>query len=631
MYLVKLVVFLLGFSGCLLGAGARRVNFDSCLANIRSVNISDPEVISSLGITDNYGNRISVDEALHNPRYDCDESDPLCFVTAISVAECNRSCGEGPEPFSWSTFSQQFGAWLLPWLALVSQLPFGARLRVDNLMSVVLAIGSPALAGYSLVFTVLNSHWLTKRFYPYRYPNLRLAVRALSSLQQSPLRVHTDGGLLASLVALHHNDEWWSELVHWLEYTHTWSISAVTNILWVVIAYVFTVINAFTEISQEINANGQANGSLWLWLLPIVVGWLQISPKCDADRLEKAMDHANGRAYVATETGIVGAKNMPFNSHRRALDFYKVGHGALYDDMHASAPIYNYARVFSWGRASETVAQAFGAASAKRKQQLPVARDGRDFQQPTKDVPRPRSNREGTRTDVEAYCYTGRPVPQWVPGVWTRMALSSIAGLALQWATTGSAVIIVWYTPTTGLGCRSGAYLLYGLVSTMVWFVMVLSSILAHYSTIPTETYHDEALPNISYELPMVVESSSSAFAPSSMESAKPERPYPTISATLAIALRRMGKLLATANACFVIVACVFQFSNFFNRCYCNSSVLAHGAAAYDVMELTDSDISDLKSAWTGGVVLATVMSAGYTFFVNIYINPQLPENDFPN
>ena len=164
----------------------------------------------------------------------------------------------------------------------------------------------------------------------------------------------------------------------------------------------------------------------------------------------------------------------------------------------------------------------------------------------------------------------------------------------------------------------------------MVWFIMVLSSILAHYSTIPAQPYHGESLPNIAYELPMVVESSSSAFAPSSVES-KPERPYPTISATLAIALRRMGKLLATANACFVIVACVFQFSNFFNRCYCNSSVLAHGAAAYDVMELTDSDISDLKSAWTGGVVLATVMSAGYTFFVNIYINPQLPENDFPN
>ncbi|KAL1747510.1 hypothetical protein HDZ31DRAFT_80355 [Schizophyllum fasciatum] len=616
---------------CLLGAGARRVNFDSCLANIRRTNITDVD-LSSLGVTDNHGNRIDLFRAIgsNDPQYQCEDLDdgPLCFVTAISIGECNRACGEGPEPFSWSTFSQQFGAWLLPWLALVSQLPFGARLRVDNLMSVMLAIGSPTLAGYSLVFTVLNSHWLAKRFYPFRYPNLRLAVRALSSLQQSPLRVNMEGGLLASLVALHHNDEWWSELVHWLEYTHTWSISAVTNIIWVVIAYVFTVVNAFTEISQEINANGQANGSLWLWLLPIVVGWLQISPKCDADRLEKAMEHANDRACVATDyQGVLEAKNMP--SHRRALEFYKEGHGALYDDMHASAPIYNYARVFAWARAAETVAQTFAAASAKRKLKLPVARDGRPFQQPSKDVPRPRQNREGTRTDVELYCGLTRSVPQWVSGVWTRMALASVAGLALQWATTGSAVIIVWYTPTTGLGCRSGAYLLYGLLSTLVWLIMVLSSILAHYSTIPSQPYIGKAGP--SYEMPEAAASSSSALPSSSVQSGRPQGAYPSISATLAIALRRTGKLLATANTCFVIVACVFQFSNFFNRCYCNSSVLAHGAAAYDVMELTAGDISDLKSAWTGGVVLATVMAAGYTFFVNIYLNPQLPENDFPS
>ena len=51
----------------------------------------------------------------------------------------------------------------------------------------------------------------------------------------------------------------------------------------------------------------------------------------------------------------------------------------------------------------------------------------------------------------------------------------------------------------------------------MVWFIMVLSSILAHYSTIPAQPYHGESLPNIAYELPMVVESSSSAFAPSSV------------------------------------------------------------------------------------------------------------------
>jgi hypothetical protein len=51
---------------------------------------------------------------------------------------------------------QKFSAWLLPWLALLSQLPFGATHRLDNFVSVLLAVGSPTLAAYSLTLTVLN-------------------------------------------------------------------------------------------------------------------------------------------------------------------------------------------------------------------------------------------------------------------------------------------------------------------------------------------------------------------------------------------------------------------------------------------------------------------------------------------
>jgi hypothetical protein len=153
------------------------------------------------------------------------------------------------------------------YLALVSQLPFGSNNRLDNLVSMLLTVGSPTLAAYSLALTVLNGHWIAQRFSGVSYPNVRNAVRILSSLQQSPLSVNTDGSLLASLVVLHANDEFWEELAVWLNYVHTWfvsclvccvctkrltvlprSISAVASILWVVIAYVFTVVDSFTGI-----------------------------------------------------------------------------------------------------------------------------------------------------------------------------------------------------------------------------------------------------------------------------------------------------------------------------------------------------------------------------------------------
>jgi hypothetical protein len=137
-------------------------------------------------------------------------------------------------------------AWLLPYLALVAQLPFGATDRLDNVVAVLLSVGSPTLAAYSLALTVLNGHWLARRFSRFTYPNVRSAVQVLNRLQQAPVRITTRGSLLASLVVLPENNQWWTELVDWLDYTHTFTISSIASILWVTIAFLFTVINSFT-------------------------------------------------------------------------------------------------------------------------------------------------------------------------------------------------------------------------------------------------------------------------------------------------------------------------------------------------------------------------------------------------
>ena len=204
----------------------------------------------------------------------------------------------------WMVFSQQFSSWLLPWLTLVSQLPFGTNDKFDNFVAMLLTVGSPTLAAYSLALTVMNGRWIARRFSSYNYPNTKNAIRILASLQQSPLQVSSDESLLSSLVVLRENDEWWTELVVWLDYTYTWSISAVASIIWVVIAYLFAVIDSFSgDVTTTVDTNGQSVGSVWLWLLPVVVGWLQISPKCDSVRLDTAVSRANRIAYVATPNG----------------------------------------------------------------------------------------------------------------------------------------------------------------------------------------------------------------------------------------------------------------------------------------------------------------------------------------
>jgi hypothetical protein len=263
---------------------AMGVPFTSCLTEVRSGKFGPK------GGFDNYGNPVS----------------NISKATAISYELCKSACGTGPQPFEWPVFAPQFSAWLLPSLALVSGLPFGAHDFVANGMSVFLAVGSPALAAYSLALTVLNRRWVALRFDSY-YPNpdadtvvmVEAAVRFLNSLQQSPLRV-TTGPLLENLVLspAHHNI-WWRGLAVQLERTHTWSIAAATSIIWVLVAYILTVVGSFkTELGTTRDSHGQAIGSLWLWLLAIIVCWLLFSPKYDPAKLQKKL-HNDGRLAYA--------------------------------------------------------------------------------------------------------------------------------------------------------------------------------------------------------------------------------------------------------------------------------------------------------------------------------------------
>jgi hypothetical protein len=55
-----------------------------------------------------------------------------------------------------------------------------------------------------------------------------------------------------------------------VDFTHTWSITFVTSI--VIVAYILTVINSLSDVHSHVQSQGEATGSMWLWLIPIVVG-----------------------------------------------------------------------------------------------------------------------------------------------------------------------------------------------------------------------------------------------------------------------------------------------------------------------------------------------------------------------
>jgi len=133
----------------------------------------------------------------------------------------------------------------------------------------------------------------------------------------------------------------------------------------------------------------------------------------------------------------------------------------------------------------------------------------------------------------------------------------------------------MFFTPTKGLGCRSGAYLLYGINSTLIWLFCVLSSILAH-----------------------------------CYKESKKGTATSTFIWGASLALRHTAKTLAACNAVWLFLSAIFQFTNLDDTCWCNSSKLSLHSKAYTVITYTDPLLTSIKTAWAGGLAM-TFFTAG--------------------
>jgi hypothetical protein len=310
----------------------------------------------------------------------------------------------------------------------------------------MLTVGSPVLAGYSIFITLLNSRWIHRRFnQSVDYPNSRFAVSILSSLQQVPLRLHLDR--FPSLVVLPENDSWWKWFSEFVNYTHTWSIASATSIAWVVVAYIMNVANSPADVYSSSHSDGDATGSLWLWLIPIVVGWLQLSPKCDSGRLQTAYNHADQHAHTEPAGAHMGTSTA---SARRALTITAQEKDVVSPDELLTPPVFNYSRSLQWASTADTISLMFEAASEKAQNCIPVSLGSEWVESHTSETIHP-SNRRGSPEEIVMYCAQpyGAYHSHWAPGVFTRMAVASCASLILQWGTAGAAFIMAWFTPTT--------------------------------------------------------------------------------------------------------------------------------------------------------------------------------------
>ena len=574
-------------------------------------------------------------------------------VLSLSYEECVTECGGGLGDVSWAAFSQSFGTWFLPWIALAFQIPFGAECMwyfdssppfrkpiryspdpLEDVLNFFMTIGSPALAAYSLQITHLNAGWLSKAFLDLEYPNSREMATVISAFQHVPIHISSTGGLLPSLVVLPQNDAYWELLLKGVKKTRRWSIPLIAGFIWVAFATLLTIVDSFYTTPTP--DPGYSIVATWVYLLPLIVGWLHVGSQPEANHLRECLEGANDIAWVATDQkdipvrtkDIAGRQTQAIESMERAgVDWARM-------DELKTVPVFNFSRTFIWSLHAQYILSLARNAADKVKWRIPVdnhgpARQGAEWVKGKNGHVKP-ENRLGSVEQVIRYCtesftpferVSGAPssitspnpelhddhtpnVPlallpfynrgheirrqsRWAPGVWVRVALAVLFALGLQWGTVGAAVIIHYLKPLAGLGCRTLSFLLYGSTATLSMFLCLTASIVAHISRPQHDLVHRTSLSQMYLD-------------------------------SVAVICGYLGKALACASGVGIMIICSFQSSGVYDNCYCATTTFDKGV--HDVLLFTVNYPIGAGTArvWIGGLGLA--FSSAVLFGFSLYL-----------
>lgn len=224
----------------------------------------------------------------------------------ISYASCTALCGarDNTEFYDWNFLSQGISSWLIPWLALSAQLPFETKNKTTNFAALLLTLGSPSIAAYSLALTLLNARRVNQKFRHVREENqwlhrplqmrsIKAARSILIETQHVPIQICNGRRREISQLIVHpENWTWWCSLRQKLLMTkRKWTYSLYAQVGWVSVSQLLAIIDFFTATSSTGSSIdiGLAINSLWLWMIPIVLGWVYVGTQNSAASTKAAL------------------------------------------------------------------------------------------------------------------------------------------------------------------------------------------------------------------------------------------------------------------------------------------------------------------------------------------------------
>ncbi|KAK0751300.1 hypothetical protein B0T18DRAFT_307083, partial [Schizothecium vesticola] len=542
----------------------------------------------------------------------------------INIALCNEYCSRQrfPMVFNYQHFLGRVTNYLLPWLALTAQLPYEAGSVMPNVMSFSMAVGSPMLITFSLMMTIHNRRWLERKYkrfnrhYKYGPFITRLVgVRSfLEAAQQVPIRMSRGNGWLASLILLPGNDLWWTRLDgHIRAVRRGLTLSLVAQISVAVTAWILTIIGSFgSALGNHAEGLVLASSTLWTWLVPIILGWITVGTQSKSDGLESALMGAE--AYLALEPNgnqpapqpnVNGpapqqnGNNQPLQAAQQSfkvvspqdphdLDVFGF---SIFGDEIQQGPVYNYARMFTWRVTAQRLFSYFerAADNVQSHRDMLQAQIHEDQMNHGFQGGIPLNQLHNLQLDLQSLELSEYPTEDEVgPDLWFHLISAFFMAVFVQWGTAGAAIVIAYLTDAKGLGCRSGSYLLYGVLSTIAFGLFFLSAVASRGAVLRGPTPSNERR-SLAFQLLRAA----------------------------AVVARLGGRVVAVANAAWIVLSSLWELVGFFDNCWCEGTQLSWGDRAWVALFKNTIELKDYATAsWAGGVFMTSfVMAASYGVF----------------
>ena len=358
-------------------------------------------------------------------------------------------------------------------------------------MALLLAVGSPSLLIYSLAVTLLQARWTNRIFRPIvekagplgrnsHISAIKAARAILMELQHIPIGIRNGTRReIAQLVVRPENGTWWCRLRQGILKTkREWTYSLYAQVGFVCAAQLLAIISFFTSLSSDWSTSigiGLAINCLWLWMIPVVLGWVYVGTQTSAGSVKASLTETtvpalefernlSGDCYGIRDRTFFDEVDTSYQ-YSSAIKMRKLSEDSqsstattgflpetfmgfsIAGDELEPGPIFNYARPWTHANAVKHIAVAFKQYTRRQLKKQPVA-TGRTWD------PDPElwtNNLQGSPEEYSEYINPeGKDVIDFSVHAPASAALNfncitaAFVAVFLQWGTTGGAIVIAF-------------------------------------------------------------------------------------------------------------------------------------------------------------------------------------------